>query len=292
MLTEFLQNYSRDLLTLLLGLAVTAAILYPAWRRKQRQQQLRAIPFPAKWRKLLQQNWPLYRALPADLQQELRKQVQRFIGETEFVGCAGLTVTEPMKVMIAAQASLLTLKLPVSDYPGLRQVLVYPDAFGVTANHADTAGVVHDQLQWREGESWQQGQVVLSWRHTLQGAAVADDGRNLVFHEFAHQLDGQTGQVNGSPALPSGLQPLWSAQMQQAFDGLQQDLKVGAAPWIDPYAATNPAEFFAVLTELFFEMPAYLAERQPNLYQLMQQFYQLDPQSWPLQHPMLRESAG
>lgn len=291
MLTEFLQNYSRDLLTLLLGLAVTGAILYPAWRRKQRQQILRATPFPASWRKMLQQNWPLYRALPADLQQELRKQVQRFIGETEFVGCAGLTVTEPMKVMIAAQASLLTLKLPVSDYPGLRQVLVYPDAFGVAVNHADIAGVVHDQLQWREGESWQQGQVVLSWRHTLQGAAVADDGRNLVFHEFAHQLDGQTGQVNGSPALPSGLQARWSAQMQQAFDHLQQDLRSGAEPWIDPYAATNPAEFFAVLTELFFEMPAYLAGRQPDLYRLMQQFYQLDPQSWPLQQPMLRHSA-
>ncbi len=288
MLTEFLQNYSRDLILLLLLVVATATVLYPVWHRHRRRRLLAQRPFPRAWRKILQQHWPLYRALPADLQQEVRRQVQRFIAEVEFVGCDGLRVTDTMRVLIAAQASLLTARLPVNDYPGLRQVLVYPDAFAVGLNQPDAAGVVHEKTEWREGESWQQGQVILSWRHTLAGAAVSDDGRNLVIHEFAHQLDQQTGSVNGFPPLQtSELQQAWTVAMQTAFDQLQLDLKQGIAPWIDPYAATNAAEFFAVLTELFFEMPAYLATYQPRLYQLMQQFFQLDPQSWPLQQPKL-----
>ncbi len=293
MLAEFLQNNSQLLSLLLITLLAIAAILYPTWRRKHRRQLLRQKPFPKAWRKLLQQRWPLYRALPADLQQELRRQIQRFIAEVEFVGCDGLSVTEPMQVLIAAQACLLTLKLPVNDYPGLRQVLVYPDAFAVKQDRPDVAGVVHNNMQWREGESWQQGQVILSWRHTLAGATIADDGRNLVVHEFAHQLDQQTGSVNGFPPLATTqLQQDWSLQMQAAYTRLQQDLQQGIAPWIDPYAATNPAEFFAVLSELFFEMPAYLATCQPKLYQLMQQFFQLDPQSWPLQQAELPTRAA
>jgi Mlc titration factor MtfA (ptsG expression regulator) len=288
MLAEFLQNYSRDLLLLLILLLALGLIFLPAWQLRQRRAALRQQAFPKAWRKVLQQHWPMYRALPADLQQELRRQIQRFIAEVKFVGCDGITVTDAMRVLIAAQACLLTLKLPVNDYPGLRQILVYPDAFGVAITTPDQTGVVHSNKEWREGESWQQGQVILSWRHTLAGAAVADDGRNLVVHEFAHQLDQQTGSVNGFPPLPSiPLQRDWSLYMQQAFDELQRDVTLGAPLWIDRYAATNPAEFFAVLTELFFEMPHYVAERQPRLYHLMQQFFQLDPQSWPLQQAQL-----
>jgi len=285
---DFLQHYSRDLLLLLLLVLALGAVFYPLYRRRQRRLQLAQQAFPTAWRKILQQHWPMYRALPPDIQLQIRQQVQRFIAEVEFVGCDGLTVTDQMRVLIAAQASLLTARLPVNDYPGLRQILVYPDAFAVDLNQPDSAGVVHEKTEWREGESWQQGQVILSWRHTLAGAAVADDGRNLVIHEFAHQLDQQTGSVNGFPPLPTPhLQQQWPLLMQAAFDRLQLDLQQGIQPWIDPYAATNPAEFFAVLSELFFEMPAYLAECQPKLYQLLQQFFQLDPKSWPLQQPQL-----
>ncbi len=283
-----LQQYGRDLLLLLLMVLALGAVFYPLYHRRQQRRQLAQQAFPTAWRKILQQRWPLYRALPADVQQQVRKQIQRFIAEVEFVGCDGLTVTDQMRVLIAAQASLLTARLPVNDYPGLRQVLVYPDAFAVDLNQPDSAGVVHEKTEWREGESWQQGQVILSWRHTLAGAAVADDGRNLVIHEFAHQLDQQTGSVNGFPPLPTPeLQQQWPPLMQAAFDQLQRDLQQGTPPWIDPYAATNPAEFFAVLSELFFEMPAYLADCQPQLYRLMQLFFQLDPKSWPLQQPQL-----
>lgn len=292
MLAEFWQNYSRDLILLLILAFALVALFFPLWRRTQRRRALAEQSFPTAWRKILQQHWPLYRALPADLQQEIRRQIQRFLAEVEFVGCDGLTVTDQMRVLIAAQASLLTARLPVSDYPGLRQILIYPDAFAVNLNHADSAGVVHQNKQWREGESWQQGQIILSWRHTLSGAAVSDDGRNLVIHEFAHQLDQQTGSVNGFPPIQSpALQQEWSRMMQAAFDRLQQDLQQGATSWIDPYAATNPAEFFAVLCEVFFEQPALLAAEQPQLYRLLQQFFQLDPQSWPLQQLQLRDTV-
>lgn len=283
MLTEFWQQYSADVSTLLLGLLTILAILAPAYLQGRRRNFLAGQAVPRAWRQYLRQNWPQYRQLPAPVQQKLGKQMQRFLAETEIVGCAGLTLTEPMKWLIAAQACLLTVNLPVHDYPGLRQVLVYPDAFAVPLQNRDTAGVVSDSTQWRQGESWLQGQVVLSWAHTLAGATEAADGRNLVFHEFAHQLDGQTGQTNGMPLLPGNLAQCWSQTMQNAFAELQHAMQRRQQLWIDAYAATNPAEFFAVLTEYFFERPQYLAGQKPALYQLLKEFYQLDPQSWALQ---------
>jgi len=292
MLTEFWQNYSANLLTLLLGALAIAAILAPALWQRRRRRQLAGQAVPRHWRSFLRHHWPQYRQLPAPLQQRLGKQMQRFLAETEIIGCAGLQLTEPMKLLIAAQACLLTVQLPVHDYPGLRQILVYPDAFRVQQQHTDAAGVVSQTPQWREGESWQQGKVVLSWQHTLQGAAEPADGRNLVFHEFAHQLDGHSGTVNGMPLLPAGLHSSWSTQMQVAFDQLQQRIAKGMPLWIDPYAATNPAEFFAVLTEMFFEQPQHLFAQQAGLYQLLAEFYRLDPRQWSLQQLQLPVQNG
>lgn len=287
MLSEFWQLYSADLLTVFLGFLAIAAIFAPLFLQRRRRRLIAEQPVPRQWRRFLRRNWPQYRQLPAPIQQKLGKQMQRFLSETELVGCGGLTLTEPMKWLIAAQACLLTVNLPVDDYPGLRQVLVYPDAFSVPHRTTDAAGVVSESPQWREGESWLQGQVVLSWTHTLAGAAEPTDGRNLVFHEFAHQLDGQTGQTNGMPLLPATLVPRWSQTMQAAFDQLQQAVQWQQPLWIDRYAATNPAEFFAVLTEYFLERPSYLAEQQPAIYQLFREFYQIDPQAWALQQASL-----
>lgn len=292
MLTEFWQNYSANLLTLLLGLLAITAILGPALWQRRRRRQLAATAVPRHWRNFLRHHWPQYRQLPAPLQQRLGKQMQRFLAETDIIGCAGLELTEPMKWLIAAQACLLTVQLPVHDYPGLRQVLVYPDAFRVQQTQTDAAGVVSETPQWREGESWQQGIVVLSWQHTLQGAAEPADGRNLVFHEFAHQLDGQTGAVNGMPLVPTSLQSSWTAHMQAAFTELQQLIQTGQPLWIDPYAATNPAEFFAVLSEMFFEQPNQLYDQQAQLYQLLAAFYRLDPRQWAIQQLQLPVQKG
>ena len=134
---------------------------------------------------------------------------------------------------------------------------------------------------WLSGESWQQGQVILSWDDVLSGAAVPDDGRNVVIHEFAHQLDQETGHANGAPFLGGREQyRTWAQTMNAEFEGLRAQLAQGAQSLIDPYAATDPAEFFAVLSELFFELPAPLAIAHPALYEELLRYYRVDPRAW------------
>ena len=172
------------------------------WWVSRRRERLRQRPFPPAWRRILQRRVPYLRRLPADLQRQLRQHIQVFIAEKPFIGCGGLVVTDEMRVTIAAQACLLLLNRRPSYYPSLRQILVYPGAFFVDRLHADAAGVLQDQRRLLSGESWSQGQVILSWTDALEGAAVDDDGRNVVIHEFAHQLDQETGHANGAPRLP------------------------------------------------------------------------------------------
>ena len=269
------------LITLLLGAAIIAlTLLWPYWRRYQRQK-IMAQPFKAAWRDILKQRLPYFRALPADLQLQLKKHIQVFIAEKQFIGCDGLTVTDEMRVTIAAQACLLLLNRPDYYYPRLKQILLYPSAFVVHGSNADAAGVMHEQRRVLSGESWGQGKVVLSWADTLDGAANPTDGRNVVIHEFAHQLDQEKGIANGAPLLErSSDYQQWSAVMQQAFNELQVKVAQGLPVLLDPYGATNPAEFFAVLTEIFFERPAELSTQHPDLYQLLSRFYRLNPLSW------------
>jgi Mlc titration factor MtfA (ptsG expression regulator) len=154
----------------------------------------------------------------------------------------------------------------------------------------DASGVQHARREARAGESWGQGQVVLSWDDVRDGATVPDDGRNLVIHEFAHQLDQETGPANGAPWL-GGRQrrARWTRVLSAAYARLQAQLQMQAqrpsstpavVPLIDPYAATSPAEFFAVVSEVFFERPAALADEQPALYREFSRYYRIDPRSW------------
>ncbi|MCC5825540.1 M90 family metallopeptidase [Alkalimonas sp.] len=252
----------------------------PYWRRWQRQRLLKQ-PFPHSWRQILKRRLPYFRALPADLQLKLKKLIQLFVAEKDFVGCAGLVIDDEIRVTIAAQACLLLLGRPNDLYPGLRQILVYPAAFVVPNRQPDGAGIVHDGAGVLLGESWGQGQVILSWQDSLKGAADPFDGHNVVIHEFAHQLDQQKGYANGAPVLGAGLDlSRWSAVFQQSFARLQQQLNRGQLGVFDPYAATNPAEFFAVASEVFFEQPHALQQQEPELYQQLQQFYRLNPVLW------------
>lgn len=280
MLADFLVQHSSTLLIFLIAFLCIAITQWPQIQQKLKQKQSLATPFPPTWRKILREQWPIYRRLPTDLQLRLKKHIQLFLLEKKFVGCDGLEVTDEMRVLVAAQACLLTLQRPLPHYPDLSTILLYPEAFNVAATQ-QVAGVVTEQIQTRLGESWQHGQVVLSWPHTKAGAANAEDGHNLVMHEFAHQLDQQTGQANGAPALNSQIEyQQWSALFSQAFAQLQQQLALQQLTFLDPYAATNPAEFFAVATEAFFEQPDDFLQTYPNLYPLMRDFYRLDPRNW------------
>jgi MtfA peptidase len=259
------------------GLWIGLAPLLIRWRR----QRLWRRPFPPAWREILREEVPYFRRMPADLQLELKRHMQVFLAEKRFVGCQGLIIDDRIRVSIAAQACLLLLKRRADYYPELRQVLVYPEAFLVERREADALGLHHEARQVLAGESWSRGQVVLSWRAVREGAADATDGRNVVIHEFAHQLDQEFGHANGAPLLRHRDDyARWSATLGAEYQRLRADLAQGIPTVLDPYGATDPAEFFAVATEVYFEQPAPLAERHPALYRELRAFYCVDPLTW------------
>lgn len=251
------------------------------WWAQRRRNALRAQPFPTAWHDILIQRVPLFRTLPADLQRQLKQHIQVFVAEKSFIGCNGVTITDDIRITVAAHACLLLLNRRTDCYPYLRQILIYPESFVVQRDQTDGVGVAHQTRQVLAGESWSQGQVILSWLDTLDGASVVDDGNNVALHEFAHQLDQETGSANGAPALPQReQQQRWSRILGQEFANLQARVTRGEPSLFCDYGATDPAEFFAVVTEVFFERPAEMAAHYPTLYQEFSQFYQLDPQTW------------
>ena len=264
-----------------LGLLLVLWFLGEPWLTEHKRKVLRARPFPAAWREILKQRVPYVRLLPADLQLQLKQHIQVFLAEKTFIGCNGQQITDEVRVTIAAHACLLILNRPSHYYPGLRQILVYPDSFVVAREQIDPIGLTHHARQVLAGESWSEGQVILSWQDTLDGAAVVDDGQNVAIHEFAHQLDQETGSANGAPMLARRAQgKRWASVLGEEFATLQARVSRGAPSLFSDYGATNPGEFFAVISEVFFEQPGPMADAHPNLYRELCQFYQLDPLSW------------
>lgn len=270
-------------LMLLCVVFVAWTVLTP-WRIEKRHARLRAQTFPPAWRSILRRRVPAYRRLPVDLQQRLRGLIQVFLADKAFIGCRGQAIDDEVRVTIAAQACLLQLnrrsdRVPL--YPGLSQVLVYPGAFAVDRVRTRADGVVQDTRHALLGESWSQGQVILSWADSLEGAATPDDGRNVVIHEFAHQLDQETGHANGAPPLPNPRRRArWAAVMNREFAALRERTAQGLPCLMDAYGATEPAEFFAVACEVFFERPVELAAEHPALYRELSAFFRLHPAQW------------
>jgi MtfA peptidase len=272
--------------------AVFAAWLWgPAWRAAWRRARIRRQPFPPTWRETLRRRMPAFARLPADVQLRLKKHAQVLIAEKPFIGCAGLTVTDDMRVLVAVQASLLLLGRGPAAFDSLRQILIYPGAFAVARSSTDAAGLVHEERQALLGEAWQQGQVLLAWQSVIDGAADPNDGHNVVIHEFAHVLDQAGGKpANGAPWLPnSRRRQRWARVMQAEFEALRQQLaNAQTAPLLDPYAAQNAAEFFAVACEAFFEKPLEMAARHTLLYAELQQLFGVDPVAWRSSHGLQR----
>ncbi len=263
------------------------ALLFVAWLlgepvlAERRRTRLRSLPFPATWRRILKHRVPYFHLLPTDLQLKLKGHIQVFIAEKTFIGCDGLEVTDEMRVTIAAQACLLILNRTRGYYPKLREILVYPASFIVDQEHTDGIGVAHQARRLLSGQSWERGQVVLSWHDTLAGAATPDDGQNVVIHEFAHQLDQETGAANGAPALGRRAHyRRWSRVLGTEFRHLRTALSQQQATLIGDYGATDPAEFFAVISEVFFEQAQRMASEHPALYRELARFYRLDPALW------------
>lgn len=269
----------------LLVLALVAALiciwfLSEPWRRQRRRRIAWSRAFPSAWRTILRRNVPQVAALPADLQMRLKRQMQVFIDEKTFIGCAGQPITDEVRVTIAALACLPLLGRTRGFYPKLHSVLVYPGPF-IVDRVRHQGPLQMQQRQVLSGESWGEGQVVLSWDDVLRDAATPDRGHNVAVHEFAHQLDQDKGLANGAPWQGGPRdRARWAATMQQAFDRLHQRLANGEADPLGDYASTEPAEFFAVASERFFCQPAALATAHPAVYAELRRYYVVDPLMW------------
>jgi Mlc titration factor MtfA (ptsG expression regulator) len=247
--------------------------------KRRRRRNLKGKPFPASWRSIITRNFPMFRRLrPAD-QVELLGHVQVFLAEKHFEGCGGLDVTDEIRVTIAAQACLLLLHRETDYYPQLTSILVYPS--GYTAHETRHLGqnIWQDADEYRLGHTGRRlGSLVLAWDDVRRGAATAADGRNLVLHEFAHQLDFEDYAADGAPALATQAEyESWSRVMSREFVKLRAADETGIPTVLDTYGAENPAEFFAVVTEAFFERPRALRAKHPELYAEFARFFHQDP---------------
>jgi hypothetical protein len=205
----------------------------------------------------------------------LRSLALLFLAEKQFSGAHGLDVTDAMRVSVAAQACLPILELGLDWYAGFSGIVVYPGDFRVRRTETDEDGVVHEWDDELAGEAMPGGPVVLSW-----DATANDAGINVVIHEFAHKLDMLNGEADGVPPLHAGMdRAAWAAAFREAYEGFCDALERGKETWLDPYAAEHPSEFFAVISEAFFEDPAETRRRYPDVYHQLTLFYRQDPLS-------------
>jgi len=259
---------------------ISFSIAKPYWKTYQRRK-ISQKPFKKSWRKIIQNRMPYFRQMPADLQLQLKQHIQVFLAEKTFVGCNGVEITDEIRITVAAQACLLLLNRKTNYYPKLQTILVYPRAFIKEQQTIGADGIQHTKKTALAGESWEYGKVVLSWQDTLDGAEVPDDGRNVVIHEFAHQLDQENGKANGAPILGKRQSyQCWSEVFSAQFEQLKRQANTGSPSLFDYYGATNPAEFFAVASEVFFEQSKQFYQQYPKLYRQIQQYYQVDPIHW------------
>lgn len=264
---------------LALVVIVAAAGLYLFFWPRLRRRLILSRPFPEAWLAILREKLPFYTHLPPDQQTRLQQHIQLFLDDKHFVGCAGLAVTDVMRVTVAAQACLLLLNRPSREYSDCRSIYIYPSPFKATRDVRDELGLVSRQSHGLLGESWSDGKVILAWDSVEDGVRDFTDGHNVVLHEFAHQLDHESGATNGAPLLYTrAAYKSWARVFSAEFEQLQQ--RAGQASIIDHYGATNPAEFFAVATETFFEEPVKLYRHHRELYQQLADYYRLDPRQW------------
>lgn len=248
------------------------------WLKRRRREATKRGAFPAAWRAIIEKNVPYVAGLSLEDRQELQGHVQVFLAEKRFEGCGGLSITDEVRVTIAAQACVLLLHRQTDYYPRLVSILVYPSTYLVPGGQGTTNGLPDEAPQARLGESWARDVVVLAWDSVVAGASDIHDGHNVVLHEFAHQLDQEDGVSDGAPILPRRSMYLaWTRVLGHDFDQLVRDTQRRHRTLIDRYGATSPAEFFAVVTETFFEKPRQLRSKYPELYLQLRQFYLQDP---------------
>jgi len=266
---------------LILSILLIIAVVWGFKLKRNRfNEKLKNAKFKLDWILILQKNMGLYNRLPDQLRHKLHGLINVFLHDKTFSGFNGLKITDEIRVTIAAQACLLMLNRDEGLYPTLYNILVYPDAYKSMETTSDgTVHTVHESV--RLGESWHRGHVVLSWKHAKQGGVVDNDGHNVVYHEFAHQLDNVDGAIDGTPELDSSENyRSWIKVFWHEFSQLREMVTANKKTLIDSYGAESEGEFFAVVTELFFEQPENFEKKHPELFKELVMYYHLNPLEW------------
>jgi len=250
--------------------------------RSRRRAKFLVSPMPSKWRSFLDANLPLFKRLPDELKIQVEGHAQVLLDEVVFEGHNGLEMNDEIRVIIAGQASFLLLNQKGFFPDTLKSVIVYPGAYKARTVQPGVGGLYTESEQTVLGQSWDVGVVVLAWDNTLYSTANPNDGHNLVLHEFAHQLDQASGAADGAPVFRRrNRHSEWRRAMSKTYRNFLEDTDKGRKTVMDDYGATNPAEFFAVATETFFEKPRQLKKRRPDLYGELCKYYRTDPLKWP-----------
>jgi Mlc titration factor MtfA (ptsG expression regulator) len=269
------------IIAVLFAILVSIALSHLARIRKRKK--LFSTPLPERWLGVIHRNVSLYRRLPDELKRELAGHIQVFLREKNFEGCGGLVLTDEIKVTIAAEACLLLLNRKTKYFPMADSVLVYPHAY--FAKRQSELGFNMEEDDERLGESSIRGAVVLAWDHVKMQAVSERSSMNVVLHEFAHQLDEEDGTSDGVPVLKHWRDyKEWGLVLGREYDDLVDKADKRIPDVLDHYGAMNPAEFFAVATEAFFERPQALRQRRTELYEQLKKFYELDPAEWTTQN--------
>jgi Mlc titration factor MtfA (ptsG expression regulator) len=248
-----------------------------SWLKRRRRAKLLATPFPEEWYGYLERNVPLYAQLNEHERAVVRDDLRILVAEKNWEGCGGLQMTDEVKVTIAAHAALLLLGIDHDSFARVMSILVYPSGFRSPEGWRRSDGTI-DLTAGRLGEAWYDGPIVLAWDAVLAGARDAHDGRNVVLHEFAHQLDYLDGVIDGTPPLrSSGDYKTWQEVMTREYEQLRAAAESGRPTLLDTYGAESHAEFFAVATEAFFERGLQMYARHPELYAVLSAYYGQDP---------------
>ncbi len=237
------------------------------------------IPPEPRWVEIAGRNANLYRALPDELRKEVWGHVRIFLAEKNFEGAGGVQMNEEIMVTIAVQACILMLRRKATYFSRMDSIVVYPHSF--FTEQPSHIGYDIMEADERIGESWNTGTVVLAWDHAAKRFLDRASGQNVVIHEFAHQLDQEDGVSDGVPVLPRFSDyKEWGVVLGKNFDELNRKLDHNLHDILDPYAATNHAEFFAVASETFYEKPVELKRQHPDLYAQLKKYYKVDPSEW------------
>ena len=251
------------------------------WLRNNRRKKILAAPFPVRWERLIQKNLPYYHYLNPKEKEDLQDLVQIFIAEKHWLGCNGLELNDEVRVVIASHACLLTLALPSDCYRRVESIYVYPTTVFSPEKKTGFFGVHTAPVEGPQpiaGEANYRGPVILVWDAVKHESRHPEHGHNVVYHEFAHKLDMLDGKADGTPPLTKKEEyEKWIKVCSRVYLELKRKLEEGKPVFMDGYAATNEAEFFAVATEHFFCQPEQLKNHHPELYQVLKEFYRQDP---------------